>query len=303
MNDVGKFIVHRLSFIVPMPPRLGALIAVIFWGMSFVATKAALREVSPVTLIFVRFFIGVILLLAIVRTLPPRSAWPALALMGFIGIFIHQMIQSYALTMTSAVHTGWLIGVTPIWSAILSAIVLRERLGGLKIAGLVGGFAGALLVVTRGDFSAGILALPSTKGDLLILISTVNWAIYSTLGHKTIRAVGPRRATAGAMLAGVAMLAPLFVIRAGWRELPHVSGVGWFAILFLGIGCSGLGYLFWYGAIEKVELSRVAALLYLEPIVTFTTALLLLHETVNALTVIGGAIVLGSVLVVQYAHD
>jgi drug/metabolite transporter (DMT)-like permease len=285
------------------PPRLGALIAVIFWGMSFVATKAALREVSPVTLIFVRFAIGVVLLFAIVRAVPPRDAWPALALMGFVGIFIHQMIQSYALTMTSAVHTGWLIGLTPIWSAILSAILLREHLGGLKIAGLFGGFAGALLVLTHGDFSARLLALPSTKGDLLILISTVNWAIYSTIGHKTIRAVGPRRATAGAMLCGVLMLAPFFVGHAGWRELPHVSTIGWVAILFLGIGCSGLGYLFWYGAIETIEVSRVSALLYLEPLITFITALLLLHETVNALTVIGGAIVLGSVLVVQYAHD
>ena len=286
-----------------LPPRLGAWIAVVFWGMSFVATKAALREVSPVTLIFVRFAIGIVLLFAIVRAMPPRSAWPALALMGFIGIFIHQMLQSYALTMTSAVHTGWLIGVTPIWSAILSAILLREHLGPMKIAGLLGGFAGALLVVTRGDFSSSVLALPSTKGDLLILISTVNWAVYSTLGHKTIRAIGPRPATAGAMLFGTAMLAPFFVAHAGWRELPHVSPVGWLAILFLGIGCSGLGYLFWYGALEKVELSRVAALLYLEPLITFVTALLLLHETVNALTVIGGAIVLGSVLVVQYAHD
>ena len=285
------------------PPRLGALIAVIFWGMSFVATKAALREVSPITLIFVRFAIGVVLLFAIVRAFPPRHAWPALALMGFVGIFIHQMLQSYALTMTTAVHTGWLIGLTPVWSAILSAILLREHLGAVKIAGLFGGFAGALLVLTHGDFSARMLALPSTKGDLLILISTVNWAIYSVIGLKTIRAVGPRRATAGAMLCGVVMLAPFFVARAGWRELPHVSSIGWMAILFLGIGCSGLGYLFWYGAIETIEVSRVAALLYLEPIITFVTALLLLHETVNALTVIGGAIVLGSVLVVQYAHE
>src|SRR5260370_3426815 len=159
-----------------LPPRLGALIAVIFWGMSFVATKAALREVSPVALIFVRFAIGVVLLSAIVRTMPPRSAWPALALMGFVGIFIHQMLQSYALTMTSAVHTGWLIGVTPIWSAILSAILLRERLGGVKIAGLAGGFAGAVLVLTHGDFSSKVLALPSTKGDLLILIIPVHCA-------------------------------------------------------------------------------------------------------------------------------
>jgi drug/metabolite transporter (DMT)-like permease len=284
-----------------MRPRLGALLAVIFWGMSFVATKAALREVSPVTIITVRFIIGSILLLAIVRKLPPRDAWPQLALMGFIGIFIHQMIQSYALTMTTAVHTGWLIGITPIWSALLAAIVLRERFGALKILGLLGGFAGALLVVTRGDFSSKVLALPSTKGDLLILLSTINWAVYSTMGHKTIRALGPRLASAGAILFGSLMLLPFFIVQRGWSELPHLSTTGWIAILFLGIGCSALGYLLWYGAIETVELSRVAALLYLEPLVTFATAVALLHESVSLATVAGGVLVLASVIATQYA--
>ncbi|HJW93934.1 MAG TPA: EamA family transporter [Thermoanaerobaculia bacterium] len=284
-----------------MRPRLGALIAVIFWGMSFVATKAALREVSPVTVITVRFAIGAVLLLFIVRKFPPRDAWPPLALMGFVGIFFHQMLQSYALTMTTAVHTGWLIGISPIWSAILAAIVLRERFSALKIIGLLGGFAGALLVITRGDFSSNILALPSTRGDLLILVSTINWAVYSTMGHKTIRRIGPELATVGAMVFGGTMLVPFFIAKQGWRELPHVTPAGWTAILFLGIGCSGLGYLFWYGALEKVEVSRVASLLYLEPLITFATAIVLLHEPVSLAAVAGGVLVLASVLATQWA--
>ena len=282
-------------------PRLGAFIAVIFWGISFVATKAALREISPTTLIFTRFAIGSLLLMLIVRALPPREAWGSLALMGFIGVFVHQMLQSYALTLTSAVHTGWLIAITPIWSAILAAIFLRERFGSWKVLGLIGGTAGALLVITRGDFSASVLGLPSTRGDLLILVSTVNWAIYSVVGHPTIRRIGPRRATSGAMLVGTLMLMPIFVIRSGWRELPQLSTTGWTAVLFLGIGCSALGYLFWYGALEKVEVSRVAAFLHIEPIVTFIAALSMLHETVTATTVIGGLLVVGSVLFTQYA--
>lgn len=284
-----------------IPPRLGALVGVVFWGISFVATKAALREISPVTLIFLRFAIGALLLAIIVRELPPRDALPQLALMGFIGVFVHQMLQAHALTMTTAVHTGWLIGVTPIWSALLSALIFRERFGLWKIIGLAGGFAGALLVITRGDFHSSILGLPSTRGDLLILISTWNWAIYSVVGHPTIRRLGPRIATSGSMFFGVAMLAPFFVARAGWREMPHLTTTGWVSVLFLGVCCSALGYLFWYGALEHIEVSRVAALLYLEPLVTFGAAMALLHEPVSATAVIGGLIVLGSVALAQYA--
>ena len=282
-------------------PRLGAFIAVVFWGISFVATKSALREVSPSTIIFTRSVIGAVLLLLVVRRLPPRESWPSLALMGFIGVFVHQMIQSYALTLTSAIHTGWLIAITPIWSAILAAIFLRERFGVLKTLGLIGGTAGALLVITRGEFSLEVLGLPSTRGDLMILASTVNWAIYSVVGHATIRKLGPRRATSGALLFGTIMLTPLFVIRSGWRELPHLSTAGWTAVLFLGICCSALGYLFWYNALETVEVSRVAAFLHIEPLVTFVAAIGMLHETVTATTVVGGLLVIVSVLLTQYS--
>lgn len=284
-----------------IPPRAGALIAVIFWGISFVATKAALGEVSPITLIFLRFAMGAVLLLAIVRKLPPRDALPQLALMGFLGVFLHQMIQSNALTMTSASHTGWLIGVTPIWSAVLSAFVFRERFGFWKIVGLAGGFCGALLVITRGDFHASLLALPSTRGDLLILLSTLNWSVYSVVGHATIKRVGPRVATSGGMLLGVAMLTPFFIAARGWREIPKLTAIGWTSVLFLAIGCSALGYLFWYGALEHLEVSRVAALLYLEPLITFVAAMLLLHEKASGVTIVGGLIVLGSVAIAQYA--
>lgn len=282
-------------------PRFLAFVAVVFWGISFVATKAALEEISPVTLIASRFIIGALVLLAIVRELPPRSEWKWLALMGFVGVFIHQMLQSFALTMTSASSTGWLIGVTPIWSAILSAILLRERFGGWKIFGLAAGFAGALLVVTRGDFSAAVFGRPSTMGDLMILISTVNWAVYSVIGHKTIRRLGPRRATSGAMLFGAVMLTPFFVAQRGWRELPNLSAIGWTSLLFLAIGCSALGYLFWYGALERVEVSRVAALLYAEPLVTFAAAVILLGERVSGTVIAGGLLVLIGVLIAQYA--
>ncbi len=282
-------------------PRFAAALAVIFWGVSFVATKAVLAEVPPVTLIFLRFAIAAIVLLVIVRELPPRAAWPSLALMGFVGIFIHQMLQSYALTMTSATSTGWLIGVTPIWSALLSAVVLRERFGFWKVLGLAGGFAGALLVVTKGDFSSSVLGRPSTAGDLLILISTVNWAVYSVLGHNTIRTLGPRRATSGAMLFGALMLAPVFVAQKGWRPIPNLTAAGWSSLLFLALCCSALGYLFWYGALERLEVSRVAALLYAEPLVTFAAAALLLGERVSGTVIAGGILVLISVLIAQYA--
>lgn len=289
-----------------MPPRLGAFVAIVLWGISFVATKAALRELTPLTLIFTRFALGTALLVAILAyrrrpLVPPRDSWGSLALMGFVGVFVHQILQAYGLTLTSAVQTGWLIGLIPIWSAVLSAIFLSERIGPTKMAGLALGFAGALVLLTKGKLSPDVLAMPSTRGDVLILASTLNWAVYTILGHGTIRRLGPTRATAGAMFLGWAMLLPFFVAARGWSELPDLSAGGALAVLFLGIGCSGLGYLFWYGALEKVEVSQVSAFLYLEPLVTLAAAALALGEPIHATGVAGGLLVLSGVALVQRA--
>ena len=289
-----------------MPPRAGALLAVVFWGVSFVATKAVVAQISPASLVFLRAGLGSLLLLAILAirrqpAWPPRDALAPLAAMGFVGVAFHQLLQAHALTLTSAANTGWLIALIPIWSAVLAALFLKESFGGRKLLGLLTGFAGAVLMVTRGSLDAHVLALPATRGDLLVLGSTVNWAFYTVLGHGTIRRLGPTRATAGAMLLGWLMLSPLFVARAGWRDLALLTPAGWGAVLFLGIACSGLGYLFWYGALQRVEASRVAALLYVEPLVTMAAAVVLLGEPVGATTVVGGLVVLAGVALVQTA--
>jgi drug/metabolite transporter (DMT)-like permease len=222
--------------------------------------------------------------------------------MGLIGVFVHQILQSYALTMTGAINAGWLIGLTPLWSAALSAWLLRERFPPAKVAGLVLGFAGAALVVTRGRPVAAGLAVPSTRGDLPILASTLNWAVYTVLGQTVLKRLGATRATAGALLFGWLMLLPLFAVRAGWREYAGLSLGGWGAVLFLGIACSGLGYLFWYGALEKVPASAVSALLYLEPLVTLAAGVALLGEVVHLTTMVGGLTVLAGVFLVERAR-
>jgi drug/metabolite transporter (DMT)-like permease len=284
--------------------RLAAFAAVVLWGVSFVATKAALREVSPVTLIFTRFALGtavLFLMLALRRQplVPPREAWPMLALIGFVGIFVHQMIQAHALTLTTAVRTGWLIGLTPIWSAVLAAVFLGEGFGPRKVLGLFLGAVGTLVLITRGELSPGVLALPATRGDLLILASTVNWAVYTILGRQTLKRLGSTRAIAGAMFAGWAMLIPFFVGTAGWQEYRHLSSTSVIAIVFLGVGCSGLGYWLWYAALERIDASQVAAFLYIEPLVTLMAAVALLGESVALSTIVGGVLVLIGVLAVQ----
>jgi drug/metabolite transporter (DMT)-like permease len=101
------------------------------------------------------------------------------------------------------------------------------------------------------------------------------------------------------MLLGSAMLAPFYVQSSGWLEYERLSGVGLAALLFLGIVCSGLAYFFWYGALDRLETTRVAAYLYIEPLVTLAASVALLKEPVAPSTIVGGITVLLGVSLVQ----
>jgi drug/metabolite transporter (DMT)-like permease len=285
-------------------PRLLAFGAIVLWGISFVATRVALEQLAPAPLLVARFAMGVVLLFGILAARgelrrPPRDTWPILVLLGFLSIFVHQLIQAHALQLTSAVNTGWLIGLTPIWAAILAALFLGERMTPLRVAGLVLGFVGGLVVISRGRFDAGVLALPSAKGDLLILASTLNWAACIVLGRAPTRRLGARAMTTWAIAIGWVMLLPVLFATGGLGAYAHLSARTWAALVFLGVGCSGFGYLWWYGALEHLDASQVAAFLYIEPLVTLVAARIVLDEPVHWPAIVGGLLVLAGVSLVQ----
>ncbi len=98
---------------------------------------------------------------------------------------------------------------------------------------------------------------------------------------------------------GWLMLLPLFLGSSGWRELTRLSADGWLALLFLGLLCSGVAYVFWYDALDAAEAGRVASFLYLEPLVTLLVAMLVLNEKPTPGTLTGGGFILTGVWLVN----
>jgi drug/metabolite transporter (DMT)-like permease len=285
-------------------PHAAALAAVVLWGLSFIATKAVLAEIPPTTVVFTRFLAGSLILLSLLPiSRRSRSAagigLPKLFVLGFFGIFVHQMLQVFGLRSTTATSTGWLIGLVPIWAAVLAAIFLAERLSRPRIVGLLLGLVGASLIVGVGPGAGGFDLSGAGLGDLLILISTLNWAAYTVYIRVAASGGSGLRTAAYSMCLGCLMLAVPFSISAGWNDYASLSPGGWAALLFLGVGCSGLAYFCWAYALERLQTSRVAAYLYVEPFVTQVAAALLLDESVGAIVPLGGTVVLCGVFLVQ----
>lgn len=283
---------------------LKALFAVTVWGASFVATKISLEYISPSTVVWLRFTMGVIVLgLAVVLykqfLLPKGPDWGYFAILGFLGITFHQWLQSTGLLTAQATTTAWIITSTPIFIAMLGFFVLKERLAWSQVAGIILAVFGVLLIVTKGRLSTLASGGLSTPGDFLVLISAVNWAVFSTLSRSGLKKHPATLMMFYVMSFGWLFTSILFFAGPGISEISSIPWNGWIAIAFLGVFCSGIAYIFWYDALQVLPVAQTGAFLYLEPIVTVIVAALLLREALLLATLIGGITIIVGVWLVN----
>lgn len=283
---------------------LEALFAVIVWGASFIATKVALRDVSPVTVVWLRFSMGVIILGIAVAMRKQfeflhRKEWLYFALLGFLGITFHQWLQSNGLQTSEAGTTAWIVSTTPVFMALLGWIILREKLAWIKILGILLAFIGVLLVVYDGNLAAISLRSFGKPGDVLILISAVNWAVFSVLSRRGLRTHPATLMMLYVMFFGWLFTSLAFFATQDIAEVNQLTTGGWLAVTFLGLFCSGLAYIAWYDALKALSTAQTGVFLYIEPLVAVVVAFFILKEPITLASTIGGGIIILGVWLVN----
>ncbi len=289
-------------------PILEALFAVLVWGASFIATKVALRDISPITVVWLRFAMGVVILgIAVMArkqfALPKRNEWLYFALLGFLGITFHQWLQSTALTTSRASTTAWIVATTPVFMALLGLLILKEKLNWLQTGGILLAATGVILVVSNGDLASLELGKFGAPGDILVLISAFNWAVFSTLSRRGLASHPAAQMMFYVMTFGWIFTSVLFFSSPSLREIPQLTLNGWLGVSFLGIFCSGLAYIAWYDALQALPAAQLGAFLYLEPPVAVIVAALVLTESMTWAALLGGAIILLGVWLVNRNHN
>ncbi|MBD8847365.1 MULTISPECIES: DMT family transporter [Priestia] len=281
---------------------LYALMSISFWGISFVSTKAVLDKLDPYTLLVLRFGIGALFLLVllVLKRYPlniPLKYIPHLIVLGILGVFVHQVIQATALLTINASAAGWIISFSPVFTVILSVFFLHEKMTVLKASGMIVAIIGVLLVTTSNNQQSFQLSI--NVGYLLMILSTLNWAIYSVLLKRLHIQLPSLVVTFYMCLIGFTLTTPFLVRNKGWEMIPFLTNVEWAHLLFLGVFVSGVAYWYWAKALEVLEASQVSVFLYLEPVATLVTAILLLQEKIIPVSILGGIIIIIGVILVN----
>ena len=288
----------------PEPARgLGALvcgpgtIAILFWGASFVATKRALEGFEPFALVALRFAIGAAFVASVQlargrELLPERADLARCVLLGLV-LALHIGVQAFALLHTSALHSGWLVALSPVAIAIGAALFLGERVSARAWAGIAIATAGALLVV----FSRGLALDEASTADLAVLGTCLTWAAYTLLGRTPVARSGAFRVTP--LVMGIAALVSGGFAFASTARTPEAtSTASVVALLVLGLGASGIAFTAWAAAVDRLGATRAGALLYFQPFVTLALSITLLDEPWSWLALAGGPLVLAGVALV-----
>ena len=279
-----------------------ALGATLLWGMNFTAAKRVLQEVDPLAVAAARALGGLVVFAALLLILdgPRGFAWRLLrraAPLGLLGVFANQILFIEGLQRTSAAHSAVLIALLPLYVLLLSIAFRQERLTSRKGLGIITAFAGVVLVAA--EHGGRMNGAASVRGDLITMCGGLAFAAYTVLGRPVVRDLGPLRSTALAFAGGgtaILLVAAPAARRQDWRGLRPAAASG---LLYVVVGATVLAYLLYYLALDRLEPSKVAVFMYLQPVVAALLTYFVAGESLTPRFFAGGVLILAGVLLAE----
>ena len=274
--------------------HLAALFCILVWGTTFISTKVLLRAFSPVEILFFRFLLGYAALwLACPRflRLTDRRQEALFALAGLCGVTLYFLLENIALTYTFASNVGVIVAISPFFAGLLAFWLLRAERPGLNF---FLGFVAAMLGIALISFSGSTQLRLNPWGDVLAVLAGLSWAGYSILTRK-LMAFGYNGllVTRRCFFYGLLFMLPaLPFMDFAWKpeRLADLSNAA--NLLFLGLGASALCFVAWTFAIQRLGAVKSCVYIYLVPVVTVITAVLVLHERITLMAAAGTALTL-----------
>lgn len=279
--------------------HISAFITIFIWGTAFISTRILLTDFMPIEIIFYRFSIGLfVLILVYPHRLKVTNKKEELmfAAAGLCGVALYFLLENIALMYTTASNVGVIISVSPFFTALFATWLLD---GEKPKANFFIGFMTAIIGIFLISFNGIAVLELNPVGDILAVLAAIVWAVYSILlrkisqfGHHTIQT------TRRIFCYGLIILTPalfLFQFEFGLERFTQPSNT--FNILFLGLGASALCFATWNFAVRILGAVKTSIYIYLVPVITVVTSVIVLSERVTWLSALGTMLTLAGLFI------
>lgn len=276
-----------------------ALVTILIWGITFISTKILLNDFKPVEILIIRFVMGFLALWAIYpKKLGKIPAKDNILFMfaGLSGICLYYLLENISLVYTMASNCGVIMSFAPFFAAILSKIFIKskENLGRNFFLGFLIAIIGIVLIC----FNGAKLKL-NPLGDILALSAALVWGFYSIISKKISTLNYPLiPAVRRTFLYGILFMIPAaFLFNFNPDFSLFLKPVYLLNILFLGLGASALCFVFWNRALGVLGVVKTSVYIYLVPVITVLTSVLILKEPLTFHIVFGTLLTISGLFV------
>ncbi len=286
----------------------GLSFVMIVWATVYPVTKVVVRSVDPLTISFLRYFIGIIPLLPFfiveVRRRETSLSFKdilSMSVLGFVGVTLFALFLFYGIRFSTASNGSLLANTQPIFTTLLAPLIIREQFSISRILGASIGVIGIALVVTGGNFR-DIFVLSSSRivGNILLVLSSVSMSLFSILLKRYIKKYGGIIPTLITMFSGSVFLAFVVVgYSGGFEALAGISLIDWGALLYIGVIGTALVYLIFNKALQAIGVVRAVGFKLMIPVLGALFSVILLGERPGVAYIVGTLLVLGAIYFIQ----
>jgi drug/metabolite transporter (DMT)-like permease len=271
----------------------------LFWSGNVVIGRYIAGYIPPITVSVIRWG-GAFLILLLFAFRHLRRDWPAirkhvgsLTLLALTGFSTYNTMAYYGLHFTTAINGLLLQSVSPLFVALWSFVLFRDRLSGRQAAGIFVSLAGVVVIVCHGSLEI-LLALAFNQGDLWFVIALLIYAFYVAV-LRVRPAIHPLSFLAVGMAGGAVLLLPGMALEIAYGQPIVVDYVSAFSLIYLCVFPSILGYLFLNRGIELIGANRAAPFIHLVPVFGSVLAIALLGERLQFFHAVGYMLVLAGI--------
>ena len=225
-----------------------------------------------------------------------KKDYPVIALLSLLNIPINQFLFFVSIHLSTAPNIALAYALTPAFVLVIAIVFLKESHTWTKITGVIIAIAGTVLILLEHGFS---FSSQYMSGNLLGLLASLSWALYTIFGKKMVRKYGGFYITALTMIFGFVMYVPIFFMTGIPFKISQLNSHDWLGVLYLALFASALAYALWNYALTKLDASKIAVFNNLQPIFTTALAMVFLGYHLTATFIVGGILILAGVWVTQ----
>jgi len=269
-------------------------LAIFVWGISFVSNKIVLTDLPPVSIAFFRQYVAIVPLIIMMWIRKEnfrleKGEFKLFALASLFGIVLYFVFENNGLTMTTASSASMLVAAVPVFVLIIESIITKTPISKASLGCILASLLGVYCIISKNgsiDFSEG-----SLLGNLLVLGAMASWIIYTFISKGLGERYSSLKLTTMQTLFSIPLFVPFTISEVPAWRVPSMTA--FLHLLFLGVFCSALAYVFFLYSIHTLGPVLPSAALNLIPVVTIITGRIVLSEQLTWIQALGAVLIMG----------